>query len=120
MFFGKNHKHSSRRTTVKQKGLSRRSVVAKQDRQTKANPEATRYSIPGKKKTQKSKASMGATQETTFEQNRHQFPSVNFYCTYTKADGKYIARVQVENHLPTLTEFWTKETGFGCRTKFPT
>jgi hypothetical protein len=75
-FFGKNHKHSSR-TTVKQKGLSRRSVVAIQDRQTEANPEATRYSIPGKK-TQKSKASMRATQEATFEQNRHQFPSVSF------------------------------------------
>jgi hypothetical protein len=53
---------------VKQKGLSRRSVVAKQERQTEANPEATRYSIPDKKH-KKSKASVGATQEAMFEQN---------------------------------------------------
>jgi hypothetical protein len=59
MFFGKNHNYSSRRTMVKQKGLSRRSVVAKQERQTEANPEATRYSIPDKK-TQKIKSISGS------------------------------------------------------------
>jgi hypothetical protein len=63
---------------------------------------------------------VGATQEAMFEQNDTNSLQWVFYCTYTKADGKYVARVHVENHPPTLTEFWTKEIEFGCRTKFPT
>jgi hypothetical protein len=53
-----------------------------------------------------------ACAQTAYQKHDH------LWSAYNK-DQENREHMRATSHT-TLTEFWTKETGFGCRTKFPT